>query len=141
MKKLTSKQIEEGNQLIANFVDLRKLDYGGGERYKYLGRYSTKLFFHQSFEWIMPIWMLVCERSTFTDYLGYKQNDSAIFHNSCYLRITDISEGYDYVNGCYEAKDLFFTQYSTNKYYLNECIFLVVYDFLKFYKNNSHLIK
>jgi hypothetical protein len=52
------KKIEVGNQLIAEFMGVKKESTFAGERYIYEifnNKYSTELYFHKSWDWLMPV--------------------------------------------------------------------------------------
>ena len=79
-------EVEANNLIIANFIKLHKGDAMGGKEYLYNNKEHSDLYFHSSFEWIMPVLDKI-ERLGFDTAIVRKRIDKDKVVYNCKIKI------------------------------------------------------
>jgi hypothetical protein len=99
------------NELIAEFMGLPRT--GEPDSKSFVTRkgntHLNSLEYHTSWDWLMPVVEKIHKSKTF---IPWHSNEPmgvmiSIHPNACSFNLPDPSEGYDYVEGCYEAPSLY----------------------------------
>lgn len=137
----------EENELIAEFMGLHKSELGewkdGGNEKALIwidkGTGYRLLRYHESWEWLMKVVEKIHLSKQYKPYfthdiIGVEIN---IKPNFCHIYLPDTSEGYDYVNSCYEAEPLFSIVNANLSGGTIECVYRSVVEFIKWYNKQN----
>lgn len=135
------------NELIAEFMGFSKCETPDDTFWKENGEectihswdfHSFGLKFDSSWDWLMPVVEKIHKSKTYITWYSKEPVgvDISIHPNACSFDLPDTSQGYDYVDGCYQAPSLFCYNAMLQKDMIT-CVYKCCIEFIKWYNSQN----